>query len=67
MTIKNVYILQPKKGRRVKLFPLSFSTVRAIPRLVAPQQSQSPFHSTKQKYELSTFMETKLLTIKLRM
>jgi len=49
MAIKNVYIFQPKKGRRTKLFPLSFSTDRAIPRLVAPQQSQSPFHSTKQK------------------
>jgi len=64
MAIKNVYIFQPKKGRRAKLSPLSFSTGRVIPRLVAPQQSQSPFHSTKQKYGLCNFIKFKLLTIK---
>ena len=64
MTIKNVYIFKLKKGRRAWPFLLSFSTGRAIPQLVAPQQSQSMFHSTKQKYALRTFMEIKLLTIK---
>jgi len=49
MAIENVYIFQLKKGRRAKLSPLSFSTGRVIPRLVAPQQSQSPLHSIKQK------------------
>jgi len=46
-TIKNVYIFKPKKGRKVKPFFLSFSLGKAIPRLVAPQQSQPPFHFTK--------------------
>lgn len=67
MAIKNVYIFQLKKGRRAKLFPLSFSTGRTIPQLVAPQQSQSLFHPTKQKYELSTFMKNKLLINNLEM
>jgi len=64
MTIKNVHIFQPKKGRRVELFPLSFSTDRANPRLVAPPQSQSSGHSTRQKYGLTTFMEIMLLKLK---
>jgi hypothetical protein len=46
-TIKNVYTFKPKKGRKAKPFFLSFSHGKAIPRLVAPQQSQSSFHFTK--------------------
>lgn len=64
MTIKNVYIFKLKKGRRAWPFLLPFSTGRAIPQLVAPQQSQYPFHPTEQKYGLGNFMEIKLLTIK---
>jgi hypothetical protein len=65
-TIKNVYIFKPKKGRKAKPFFLSFSLGKAIPRLVASQQGQSPFYFTKQRKRLNYFIKTELLTIKLK-
>ncbi len=50
MAIKNIHIFELKKERIAKPFSQTFSTGKAIPRMVAPQQSQSPFCFTIQKY-----------------
>jgi len=50
MAIENIHMFELKKGRMALPFSQTFSTGKAIPWLVAPQQSQPPYHFTIQKY-----------------